>query len=59
MEGFILISLISYIDMTLLIVYMYKGPTENSHGKFGSLVKYYYYYGKHYYYYYYYYYYYH
>ena len=26
MEGIILISLISYIDMMLMIVYMYKGP---------------------------------
>ena len=46
MEGIILISLIPYINMMLMIAYMYKGPqgTENSYGKFGSLVKYYYYY---------------
>ena len=37
-----LIYLICYIDMTLMIVY--EDPTENCHGKFGSLIKYYYYY---------------
>ena len=30
MEGIILISLISYIDMNLMTVYMYEGPSENS-----------------------------
>ena len=40
-----LIYLICYIDMTLTIVY--EDPTENCHGKFGSLIKYYYYYDNH------------
>ena len=42
MEGIMLIYLICYIDMTLMIVY--EDPTENCHGKFGSLIKYHYYY---------------
>ena len=45
MEGIMLIYLICYIDMTLTIVY--EDPTENCHGKFGSLIKYYYYYDNH------------
>ena len=45
MEGIMLIYLICYIDMTLMIVY--EDPTENCHGKFGSLIKYYYYYDNH------------
>ena len=46
MEGIMLIIyLICYIDMTLTIVY--EDPTENCHGKFGSLIKYYYYYDNH------------
>ena len=40
-----LIYLICYIDMTLTTVY--EDPTENCHGKFGSLIKYYYYYDNH------------
>ena len=45
MEGIMLIYLICYIVMTLTIVY--EDPTENCHGKFGSLIKYYYYYDNH------------
>ena len=45
MEGIMLIYLICYIDMTLTTVY--EDPTENCHGKFGSLIKYYYYYDNH------------
>ena len=45
MEGIMLIYLICYIDMTLMIVY--EDPTENCHGKFGSLIKYCYYYDNH------------
>ena len=45
MEDIMLIYLICYIDMTLVIVY--EDPTENCHGKFGSLIKYYYYYDNH------------
>ena len=57
MEDIMLIYLICYIDMTLVIVF--EDPTENCHGKFGSLIKYYYYYDNHHHHYYYYLYYYH
>ena len=37
MEGIMLIYLICYIDRTLIV---YEDPTEDCHGKFGSLIKY-------------------